>query len=112
MRIPSSRRAVLTLGAVAAASVLVATPLAGNLWNLLSGAGFEIPSESSIFTFRPTVMNEGSGEWWLYGEDRRNYYGVPEKDAPPAGYLVFPRARVGECPGFREQDVTTWCPQK
>jgi hypothetical protein len=110
VKIPSTGRAALILGALSAAAVVVVgTPVTGNLWGLVTGAGYAIPSESSIFTFRATVMNDGSGEWWMYGEDRRNFYGVPEKGAPPAGYLVFPRGRVGECPGFSARDVTTWC---
>ncbi|HAK61594.1 MAG TPA: hypothetical protein DCO77_14665 [Nitrospiraceae bacterium] len=49
-------------------------PVLENGWHLLTGRGYKIPAESSIFSFKPTVMNSGSGEWWLYGEDSTHYY--------------------------------------
>jgi hypothetical protein len=90
-------------------AILVWTPVLENLFLLLTGAGFEIPAESSVFTFRVTVMNSGSGEWWIYGEDSANFYGVP--DVSDIRYLVFSRAKVPDCPGFVPVSYETWCSQ-
>jgi hypothetical protein len=84
------------------------TPFVENAWGLAAARGFAIPKESSIFTFRVTRMNDGSGEWWLYGEDFRNFYGVPDANV---AYFVFPRAKVAQCPGFDPRDTSTWCPR-
>lgn len=46
----------------------------GNLFSILTEKEYIIPKESSIFTFEATKMNEGSGGWWLYGEDNKKYY--------------------------------------
>ena len=51
------------------ALITIATPLGANAWSLATGQGFFIPEESSVFSFRVMRMNEGSGEWWLYGRD-------------------------------------------
>ena len=33
-----------------------------------------IPRESNIFIFKATEWNDGSGDWWVYGEDSNYYY--------------------------------------
>jgi hypothetical protein len=84
------------------------TTFLGNLWLLSTGEGYRIPVESSIFTFDATVMNNGSGDWWLYGEDSKNFYrytGEPERP-----YVVYSRARAASCKGFDLHDGATWCP--
>jgi len=96
----------LFLVAAGAVIVFFATPAWVNLWSVVTGRGFFIPSESSMFTFRVTKENEGSGEGWLYGEDRGNFYALHE-DEPV--YLVFPRQAVQRCAGFQELDYRTWC---
>lgn len=50
------------------------TSVLGNLFSILTENEYMIPKESSIFTFEATKMNEGSGGWWLYGEDNKKYY--------------------------------------
>lgn len=52
------------------------TSVFGNIWLLLTENGYEIPKESSIFTFEATKMNDGSGGWWIYGEDNEKYYAL------------------------------------
>ena len=56
------------------------TNLFDNLWNLLTGRGYFIPKESNMFIFKVTKENDGSGEWWLYGEDKNYYYGLNTMD--------------------------------
>ena len=87
---------------------LVFTPIAGNIWSQLTGRGFIIPSEANVFTFRVTKWNDGSGEWWLYGEDGRFFYHFSgDKNVP---YLIFPKNRVGSCRDFNSTNVATWSP--
>ena len=52
------------------------TSVLGNLFSILTENEYIIPKESSIFTFEATKMNEGSGGWWLYGEDDKKYYAL------------------------------------
>ena len=65
----------MILGTLGLLSVLGAsTQFFSNLWGLLTGKVFVIPSQSSIFTFKTTKINQGSGDYWLYGQDQNNYY--------------------------------------
>lgn len=80
----------------------------GNTWLLLTGNGYEIPAESSIFTFDATVMNSGSGDWWLYGEDGKNYYQYTGQGS--VRYIAYPKVRAINCRGFDPHNSATWCP--
>jgi len=51
-----------------------------NSLDYLIQRGFFIPKESNIFRFEVTKWNQGSGEYWLYGEDDKYYYGIPQYD--------------------------------
>lgn len=86
--------------------IVFVTPLMENLWCLLTGRGYIIPKESSVFTFKPIVMNEGSGEWWLYGEDNKNYYYFTGEDDKP--YQKISKNEANQCPGFVVTDYKTW----
>lgn len=82
-------------------------PVGANIWHIFTGRGFIIPSESSIFTFRPTIMNEGSGEWWLYGRDGKFYYhfiGTAE-----ISYIKISKDEARKCEGFDANNYKTWC---
>lgn len=82
---------------------MVFTPIAQNLFLLATGQGYFIPSESSIWTFRATQMNQGSGEWWLRGEDGAHYYAIGEV---PGSYLIVDRdAAVAN---VSADDPATW----
>jgi len=83
------------------------TPCAANIWCLLTGRGYSIPEESSVFTFRTLRMNDGSGEWWLYGEDTNNYYYFTGETSRP--YIAFSKNEAIHCKGFEITDYTTWC---
>jgi hypothetical protein len=95
---------LLVLTAILIAAV--ATPTASNVWSLATGRGFFIPDESSVFSFRVTKENEGSGEWWLYGEDGRNLFAIHPGDPV---YLSVPRERKSQCPNFDPLNQSTWC---
>lgn len=85
----------------------VFTTFFGNVWLLATGEGYVIPAESSVFTFEATAMNEGSGDWWLYGEDGNNFYRYT--GGSPHAYVTYDKTRAGTCQGFDRHDVKTWC---
>ena len=58
------------------------TYLFENLWGKITDNNYIIPDESSLLKFQATKMNQGSGDWWLYGEDE-NYYFSTETDTAP-----------------------------
>lgn len=78
----------------------------GNLWSLATERAYVIPKESSVWTFTATVMNEGSGDWWIYGEDANNYYHYigGEKES----YRWVSREETQAWKGFDAHDSTTW----
>ena len=87
--------------------VAVTTPLGVNLWFLATDPVYVMPAESSVFRFKPTVMNPGSGDWWLYGEDGLYYFAFTGEGRPP--YRSITRARAAACEGFIATDVEAWC---
>jgi len=86
---------------------ILQTPLAVNLWFTLTDPVYLIPDESSLFSFKPAVMNSGSGDWWIYGEDTRFYYYFSGDQ--PVPYLKCSKGEAENCPGFRHDDVSSWC---
>ncbi|NRF70393.1 hypothetical protein HLB44_25640 [Aquincola sp. S2] len=83
------------------------TPALSNAWRLLTSRGFVLPAESSIWRFRVTQMNEGSGGWWLYGEDDRYYYRFIGRDEAP--YEKITRREALRCQGFDARRYESWC---
>jgi ABC-type transport system substrate-binding protein len=83
----------------------VATQLGSNTWMLLTDRSNTLPTESSIFSFEPYVINQGSSNYWLYGKDGRNYYHFVHRDDAAYVYLPIDNA----CPGFQRDDIGTWC---
>jgi hypothetical protein len=94
--------ALLVVGTMA---ICLATPLASNATMLLMDRSNFIPAESSIFSFEPYVINDGSSNYWLYGQDRTYYYHFTYLADVP--YLYIPRKNT--CAGFDRADVRTWC---
>ena len=77
-----------------------------NLYGIVDDKGYFIPQESNMFIFKVTKMNEGSGEWWLYGEDNRYYYGLNvEPDYVPE---YFKLKKGNEPENFDKWDYHTW----
>lgn len=74
------------------------------LMMLMDGVNF-IPSESSTFSFKPYEINQGSSNYWIYGEDGKNYYYFSYEPAAP---YVFIR-KSNACPSFDRLDHATWC---
>lgn len=84
------------------------TEIVCNLWSLATRRGFFIPKESSVLTFEVLQMNTGSGEWWIYSEDRRNYYFAGESEKT-VRYALFPKDKVDDCLNFAPTNYSTWC---
>ncbi len=78
-----------------------------NAWSLLTDRSFIIPTESSIITFKVTSMNEGSGDWWVYGEDANFYYHFMGSDQVP--YTKIARNITSTCEAFDPLNYLTWC---
>lgn len=89
-------------------AALLISPLLGNAWLLLIGRGYFIPVDSSIFTFEPIEMNNGSGEWWIYGQDYRYYYYAGD-GVGKHRYRFIHGSKANECRGFVVTDFSTWC---
>jgi hypothetical protein len=100
-------RSIFGFCVVAVLVLLIFTHLFGNLWMLLTGNGYTIPRESSVFTFHPTEMNDGAGDWWIYGEDDQFYYFIADGGAR---YKIYPREKADTCPHFSPTSFETWCP--
>ncbi len=58
-----------------------------------------IPSESSILFFDPYIINEGSGDYWMYGKDSTYHYHFLFKKTP---YIFIPISN--NCPHFNKSD--------
>jgi hypothetical protein len=93
---------IITLGVIfILLIVLNCTHSCTNLWYLLTENGYFIPQESSVFLFNATMMNSGSGGWWIYGEDKKYYYAF----CPP-GYIKLKKGNETE--NFDKFNYQTW----
>jgi hypothetical protein len=100
MKVPRTFLVFIALGAL----LYALFPALSNLWYLAIDTQdvYAIPNGSSLFTFRPTEMNSGSGDWWIYGQDERNYYYF-END------IKVSKQATKVCQAFVANDYTTWC---
>lgn len=109
IRLKSALRRTLGIFAtvliVGTTAICLATPLASNAAMLLMDRSNFIPAQSSIFSFEPYVINEGSSNYWLYGQDRNYYYHFTYRADAPYLYIT----RKNACAGFDRADVRTWC---
>ena len=78
-----------------------------NCWMLLIEPNYIIPKESNIFQFEVNQMNDGSGDWWVYGQDNKNYYYFLGSDFFP--YITFSKGDAQTCSGFDKLNINTWC---
>lgn len=96
------------LGILAAIVILIFTftGFFGNSWNSLVNSHYIIPSESSVFEFKPLQMSGGSEPTWVFAEDGDNYY---YNDVRSKSYKLIPKDKTENCEGFMLSNVTTWC---
>jgi hypothetical protein len=87
--------------------IIANTAFLSNIWCTATGRGFIIPKESSYFTFTATKMNQGSGEWWLYGEDE-NYFYSSENATSDKDYVLLSKERGSKIKDFDKFEVKTW----
>jgi hypothetical protein len=100
---PLSKVLAVLLSAVAL--LAWTTPVFSNALMLLMDRENFIPAQSSIWTFEPYEINQGSSSYWLYGEDRSHYYYFAY--TPETPYRLI--AKDNQCAGFNKRDVRTWC---
>ena len=79
-----------------------------NRVSLVTSRGFFIPYESSLYSFQTLVTNEGSGEYWIYGEDKDRYY-YGGDGVSPNRYLSIKKKDANNCPDFNPTKFETWC---
>lgn len=78
-----------------------------NFWMILKDPTYIIPKESNIFQFEVNQMNEGSGDWWIYGQDNKNYYFFYGLESLP--YITFSKNDARACSDFDKLNINTWC---
>ncbi|WXL25697.1 hypothetical protein WG219_20760 [Ectopseudomonas mendocina] len=100
-----SKTLLVFITSLAALVIAVSTNLFSNVLMLLMERANHIPYESNIFTFNPYVTNEGSSSYWIYGEDKSNYYHFTYKPNEP--YWFIPKNNA--CKDFDKRDFSTWC---
>ncbi|WP_120997911.1 hypothetical protein [Stutzerimonas urumqiensis] len=101
----NAKRAACLATTVVLLGVLLLTRVVGNGLMLVIDRENFVPTEASIFTLDPYVINEGSSSYWLYAEDNDNYYHFTYE--PGREYLLMSKDQT--CPGFQRDDVSTWC---
>lgn len=67
-----------------------------------------IPAESSIFSFEPYEVNQGSSSYWIYGQDSDNYYYFSYEATSPYIFIL----KSNHCHGFDRLNFKTWCAAK
>jgi hypothetical protein len=80
----------------------------GNIWEVITDRRYIIPSESTMLRFKVIRMNEGSGDWWLYGEDDNNYYTMMDATNEKP-YLLISKHIAKDCKNFDLLNFKTWC---
>ncbi|QSB28557.1 hypothetical protein [Flavobacterium sp. CLA17] len=79
----------------------------GNIWGCLIDPAYYIPKESNTFIFNAKVMQNGSSDAWIYGEDYNNYYynsGLNKKEI-----ISLSKEEAKKCPDFNALNIKSWC---
>ena len=109
MKMRSARSRLLVLAPFALLVALaIWTPLFSNLLMLAMDRENFIPAESSVLSFEPVAVNQGSSNYWIYGQDKQHYFHFSYEPAVP--YLFILKSNT--CPGFDRLNVKTWCSAK
>lgn len=95
---------------IALGFIYSASPLSilRNCYSLAANRGYFIPTESNIWIFKSIKDNEGSGEYWLFGEDLKNYYKYSENQEF-GHYHWISKENTSKCMSFNSLDPKTWC---
>lgn len=108
MKFMNAKHAACITAVLAVLSVLLFSNAVSNSLMLLMDRVNFLPAATSIFTFNPYVINEGSSAYWIYGEDSSNYYHFTYESGRE--YLLMSKDQ--SCPGFKKDDAMTWCDAK
>lgn len=103
-------RKLLFLGIMISAVVFwlgKTSPIFENMWGQITDSNYIIPDESSLLRFNATKMNQGSGDWWLYGEDG-NYYYSTETGEQNFSYIKVAKNEVSRFKNFDPYHSETW----
>lgn len=84
---------------------ILSANLITNMWMLLTDDSNYIPAESNIIFFTLTQIDNGSGGYWRYGKDLKNYYHFSLIQSN-FYYLI---SKKNNCPQFSELSFETWC---
>ncbi|MEO6173836.1 MAG: hypothetical protein ABIP27_01685 [Flavobacterium circumlabens] len=79
----------------------------GNVWGCLIDSNYYIPKQSNLFIFNTTVMQNGSSDAWIYGEDYNNYYynsGLTKEEI-----ISLSKKEAKKCPDFNALNIKSWC---
>jgi hypothetical protein len=106
-KLSTSTTLVLVAGTVALVAGVWTNIFSNSLMLLMDSVNF-IPAESSILTFEPYEINQGSSSYWIYGKDGENYYYFSYDAVAP--YLFISKTNV--CQGFDPSNFNTWCSAK
>jgi len=105
LRILTSKRILSLLGIL----ILVVAAFCfrlflSNLYSVWTEPGYFIPSESNMFEFTVTRMNSGSGDWWVFAQDKTNYYALND-----GSDQVYYSLKIENAPAnFDPFDYSTW----
>lgn len=103
----SLRKWIIYLIVFTALITLFFTNIFSNIFSLITEREYFIPKQSSIFTFKETVRNDGSSDVWRYGEDSNYYYynlSTFNNDV-----LFFSKKNILLCPEFNPENIHSWC---
>jgi hypothetical protein len=79
-----------------------------NNFAIFTYRGYFIPQESSVWSFKPKVWNNGSGEWWIYGMDE-NYFYYAGDGIKPNKYIKIEKNNSKSCENFDPENYKSWC---
>ena len=100
------KKILLLLALFVSAHLVISTSFFGNLYSIATENGYEIPKESSMFTFEATKMNEGSGGWWMYGEDNKKFYALTIDSVNTI--ISIDKNQSQKIKNFNKLDFKTW----
>ena len=76
-----------------------------NIWMLTTDHNNYIPKESNIFQFTPIQIDEGSGGYWRYAKDAKNFYYFSETEESTYYKIII----KNDCVNFNPTNFKTWC---
>lgn len=101
------KKSAITILLVLFLLLLFSSSFLANVWGCLIDSNYYIPKQSNLFIFNTTVMQNGSSDAWIYGEDYNNYYynsGLTKEKI-----ISLSKEEAKKCPNFNALNSKTWC---